>query len=217
MAIVLLNSQFLTALQTESQFALASLLWINDTTIFPNPFTVAAVKTALEAAQAPNVFTTENFNQYLTRIYTLGIDTSFLTLSEVTRYNIIREYLQPPPNLDCCGVILPDGTNTVVLPFEKIGSVTFEYELQIVFDASVDCEIDHIKVTITPQFGSPAVTTPATFTCNNLGCINGKWVFSKLWVDFVSSPTGFLYDFMVEPQNNIPIPINSYNILSVGF
>ena len=210
MAIVLQTSTFDTEVQSETQLILGNLLWIMDTTTFPT-FTVAILKAALDAGQV-DAFDTTAFDQYLTRIYSLDLDTTLLTLTERSRLNTIREYLQPAPTTACCGVEVPADTNTTMAMFAQVGSATFEYEVQAQFDTDVDCAAYTIELGILEVGPAPApVVTPVVL--NRFGCVADKWVFSKLLVDFVGDPSGGTYDFDLTVKDSLGATIAAYNIV----
>ncbi len=188
MAFVLLNSQFEEGLQRQSQLLLSSIRWIADV----NPFSIALVRVALETDQI-QAFTDSEFDAFLREVYSLDIDTSLLTNLERTVLNEIREFLDPPPNLVCCGSDAPTALNTEHLFFPKENSLTFEFEAQMVCDPEVTCDVKSVELTISAQAAGPPPTS-STFTLNTIGCVNGKQIFSKLWLDFTGAPTGETYD-----------------------
>lgn len=215
MALVLQDAQFEDGLQSETMLLLSALEWIMDTTIFPNPFAVLDVKTALEANQAPNTFNTVDFDQYIQRLYDLPLKSASLTLSERTRLNIIREYLDPPPSVNLCDEpgSTPAVGNTTLKAFERIGSATQEHELQVQFDPDVTCDVYEVEVTsVTPLGGAPAFSTGTPFSIFFLGAdfdIN-KAVYSYLWIDFAADPSGFSYDFALDVKDETGASLATY-------
>ena len=211
MAIVLLPSQQIVGIQTESQFCLAALLWICDTAVFPDPFTVADVKAALDAGQ-PVTWSVANFNQFLTNIWNLNLDTTALTLSERTRLNLIFEYLSPSPSSYCCGADVPIDPTTYVETYARIGSASFQYELQVLFDAVVTCSVFKVIATLTPNGGAPAALV-SPVDLYNAGCEGGKRLFKKLWIDFASTPVGvgFDYDILLDIQDSTGATITTFS------
>ena len=220
MAIVLLPSQQIVGIQTESQFCLAALLWICDTAVFPDPFTVADVKAALDAGQ-PAPFATANFNQFLSNIWNLNLDTTALTLSERTRLNLIFEYLSPSPQSFCSGAGVPTLLNTTMANYPRIGTATHQNELQVLFNFAVDSNVYQVKcATVTPNGGAPAPTaTPINFFFKECDSNINKRVFTKLWIDFPSSPVGglFSYDFSLQVKDASLAIINTYPISGFVF
>ena len=190
MAIVLDLSTFEEGLQSETMLLLSSFNWIVNN--LPSPYDPAVIKTLLEAGQ-PSTFTSEAFTQYLQRIYDLPIDNTALSAIEKTIKNNIREYIEPPAYLDCCGGDVPTTVNSVIGFEPRIGSATFEEDYLYKLTTDVDCAVYEIIVTITPSGGAPAPTINPV-TLNNLGCIDGGRRFSKLWQDYVADPSGFSYD-----------------------
>jgi len=199
MAIVLQSSATEDGLQSETAFIESALLWIANPAVFAPPVLVADIRAALEAGQPVGYMVTAMFDQYLQRIYDLPIVDASLTLAERTILNNIREYLDPPPSLACCGSDLPSALNTSSGQNLRVGTGTFEYELQIKASADVTCAVDHVVVTITPGAGVPPAATVSPVTCNLLGCnSSGFTIFSKLWVDFVGSPVGGNYNLSAD-------------------
>lgn len=216
MSIKVLPSQQVIGLQTETQFSLAALLWITNTTLFPDiSFSVAVIKTALDAGQ-PAPFATANFDQFLSNIYNLDLDTTLLTASERTRLNLIFEYLQPSPSGFCCGIDVPIDPNTTITTDKRIGSASFEYELLCSFDDTVDCAIYKVIATLTPQGGAPVALVP-TVDLFFKACDNGKRQFTKLWIDFGSTPVGvgFNYDILLDIQDINAATINTFTVVGV--
>jgi len=220
MAIVLLPSQQIVGIQTETQFCLAALLWICDTAVFPDPFTVADVKAALDAGQ-PAPFATANFNQFLSNIWNLNLDTTALTLSERTRLNLIFEYLSPSPQSFCSGAGVPTLLNTTMANYPRIGTATHQNELQVLFNFAVDSNVYQVKcATVTPNGGAPAPTaTPINFFFKECDSNISKRVFTKLWVDFATTPVGvgFSYDFALEMVDVNNITIATFTIAGYVF
>lgn len=219
MAIKVLPSQQIVGIQTESQFCLAFLLWIMDTTVFPNPFTIANVKAALDSGQ-PAAWETANFKQVLSNCLNMNLDTTVLNATERTRLNLIFEYLNPAPQSYCSGIDFPATLNTSIATYERIGSATFEYEVQVLFDFAVTGDVYTVKATITPNGGAPAPTTnPVDFYFKQCDSNINKRVFTKLWLDFPSSPVGlgYSYDFSLEVKDSALATINIYPVSGVVF
>jgi len=217
MSIKVLPSQQVIGLQTETQFSLAALLWITNTTLFPDiSFSVAVIKTALDAGQ-PAPFATANFDQFLSNIYNLNLDTTLLTASERTRLNLIFEYLQPAPQNFCSGIATPSNLNTAIFTDKRIGSASFEYELQAIFD-SVTSDVYQVEITLNPQGGAPAALVPTVLLFSK-GCDNGFWIFTKLWVDFATTPVGvgYSYDMDLVVKDIDSNTLATYTILGVAF
>ncbi len=188
MAYVLQASQFAEGLQSYTALLLESMRQIT----LVSPFNIPDARTALELNQI-TTFSDAGFDQYLTELYSLDLDYASLTLAERTVINVIRAYLEPPPSFNCCGVDTPSILNFGFKLWERVGSVSFEYELEIKLSDVVTCDVFNIEATFTPLLGAPAlIANPVTAL--SLGCINGSSVYSYLWVDFVASPVGFTYD-----------------------
>jgi len=203
-------------LGVESQTALLNTfwLWVTNAAVFTPPVTVANIKAALDAGQ-PQPYSTEAFDKYLLDAYNLPIDTTLLTLAERTIFNTIREHLEPPPSAACCGVDVPSAANTTRAVFDKIGD-DFKYELQIQFDIGVDCNAFDVLVGLSAVGGSPApIGSP--YVCQNLGCVGGKWVFSKLYIDFAASPSGKTYDFDITVRDKTLATIANYPMAGFVF
>tara|TARA_R100001443_G_scaffold57634_2_gene68335 strand:- start:5050 stop:5682 length:633 start_codon:yes stop_codon:yes gene_type:complete len=190
MAFVLKTSQFAQGLESYSALCLQSLRQLATV----SPFTITAAKTALDSGQ-PQTFSTEGFKQFLSVLYNLEIDQASLTAAEITVLNVIREYINPAPQSNCCGTDTPViGLMTKVFN-DRIGSSTFEKEARLELSSTVSCDVFTIDLAFTPGGGAPALAvSPVTLT--SLGCIGGKSVYSKLWIDFASSPSGHAYDLL---------------------
>jgi hypothetical protein len=192
MAYVLQASQFAEGLQSYTALLLESIRQIT----LVSPFNVPDARTALELNQI-TTFSDAGFDQYLTEIYSLDLDYSLLTAAEITVLNVIREYLQPAPSFNCCGVDAPSALNYTKEFNARVGSVTWEKELRALLMDTVTCNVFNIEVTIIPVAAAPApVLTPVTLS--SLGCINGKSVYSYLWVDFAADPVGESYDLLFD-------------------
>ena len=201
MAFVLTSSQFDSGLQSYSALLLESLRQIS----VVSPFTIANVKTALDSGQI-QPFDTAGFDQFLNEIYSLDLDYTSLTLAERTALNVIREYLDPPAQATCCGSDVPTLLNVVPIFYQRVGSATFEYEAQLQLDDSVTCDVYDLELSISPQVGSPAVIASPVI-CNFFQCQSTKAIYSYLWVDFASDPTGFGYDVEILPRDSAGTPV----------
>lgn len=188
MAYVLLASQFTEGLQSYSALLLESIRQIT----LVSPFNIPDARTALELNQI-TTFSDAGFDQYLTELYSLDIDETLLNAVEITVLNVIREYLQPPPSFNCCGVDVPSALNYTKVFNPRVGSASFEKELRADLFDTVTCDVFSIEVTFTPVGAAPAlVVNPVSL--GSLGCIGGKSVYSYLWVDFVADPVTESYD-----------------------
>ena len=192
MAYVLLPSQFLTGLQSNTALLLESLRQIT----LVSPFTIPAVKTALELNQV-STFDTQAFDTFLQELYDLELDQSLLTAAEKTVLNVIREYLQPQPSFNCCGSDTPTLASYIKEVNPRVGSLSFEKEFRLNLADTVTCDVFNILVTFVPVAAAPALTVNPV-TLNPLGCVNGKSVYSYLWLDFVADPTGETYDLTID-------------------
>ena len=190
MAFVLKTSQFSQGLESYSALCLASLNHL----LTISPFTIAAAKASFDSGQ-PQAFSTDGFNQFLANLYALEIDYASLTSAEITVLNVIREQINPAPQLNCCGTDTPViGLMTKVFN-DRLGSSSFEKEARLELSNTVSCDVYTVDLAFTPAGGAPAlVASPVTLT--SLGCIGGKSVYSKLWIDFASSPSGHAYDLL---------------------
>ena len=205
MAYVLTASQFASGLQQNSAKLLQSLRNITEV----SPFNIADVRIQLELNQI-QPFTDDAFRDFLSELYNLDIDFSLLTPTELTVVNVIREFLDPPPNLACCGTAPPTLLNTTQVYNDRIGSVSFEKEAQIQLDSDVLCDVFDIEMTWTPTGGAPAILV-AVNILNQLGCINNKNTFSYLWIDFAADPTGFTYNVDINLRDNTTASIALLN------
>tara|TARA_R110000824_G_scaffold165265_1_gene341838 strand:+ start:74 stop:706 length:633 start_codon:yes stop_codon:yes gene_type:complete len=197
MAYVLQASQFAEGLQSYTALLLESIRQIT----LVSPFNVPDARTALELNQI-TTFSDAGFDQYLTEIYSLDLDYTLLTAAEITVLNVIREYLQPAPSFNCCGVDAPSALNYTKEFNTRIGSLTWEKELRANLFDTVTCDVFSIEVTFTPVGIAPAlVVNPVTL--NSLGCISGLSVYSYLWVDFVADPATESYDLNFDFKDSI--------------
>ena len=197
MAYILEISQFQSGLQQNSCKLLNSLRYISQV----SPFNIADVRTQLELGQV-QPFTDDAFRDYLTEIYNLELDYTSLTAAEITVLNVLREFISPLPSSACCGFDAPTLLNTLQVYNSRVGSASFEKEARIELDNTVTCNVFDIQLSVNPQIGSPATLVP-TNILNQLGCVAGKNVFSYLWLDFASDPTGFTYDVEINLRDNI--------------
>ena len=188
MAYVLTASQFAAGLQQNSAKLLQSLRHITEV----SPFNIPDVRIQLELNQI-QPFSDSAFRSFLSELYNLEIDFLLLTPTELTVINVIREFLDPPPTLACCGTEIPTLLNTAQVYNDRIGSASFEKEARMELDSDVTCDVFDIEMTWSPTGGAPAILVPANFL-NQLGCISNKNTFSYLWIDFAADPTGFTYD-----------------------
>ena len=174
-----------------------------------SPFNIPDVRTQLELNQI-QPFTDDAFRDFLSELYNLDIDFSLLTPTELTVVNVIREFLDPPPNLACCGTAPPTLLNTTQVYNDRIGSASFEKEAQIQLDNDVVCDVFDIEMTWTPTGGAPAILVSVNIL-NQLGCINNKNTFSYLWIDFAADPTGFTYNVDINLRDNTTASIALLN------
>ena len=188
MAYVLQASQFAEGLQSYTALLLESIRQIT----LVSPFNIPDARTALELNQI-TTFSDAGFDQYLTELYSLDLDYTLLTAAEITVLNVIREYLQPPPSFNCCGVDTPSALNYTKQFNDRVGSATWEKELRALLMDTVTCDVFKIEVSFTPVATAPALLVNPV-VLNSLGCINGESVYSYLWVDFVSDPATESYD-----------------------
>jgi len=196
MAFVLTSNSYLSGLEQQSILLLSTL---NDVSTV-SPFTLPNVKTYLETGQ-PSTFSTYGFYNFINAVYSLELDYTAMSGAEKTMMNIIREFLEPVPELACCGADAPTLLNTAQVYVDRVGTATFEKEARIELDASVTCDVFDIQLTINPQLGSPAVTVPVNIL-NLLGCVSSKSVYSYLWIDFASDPTTFAYDVEINLRDS---------------
>ena len=190
MAYVLLASQFAEGLQSYTALLLDS---IRQATLV-SPFTVPAARTALELNQI-TTFSDAGFDQYLTEMYSLDLDYSLLNATEITVLNVIREYLQPAPSFNCCGVDTPSLLNYTKQFNDRVGSATWEKEIRLMLMDTVTCDVFNIEATFGTVTPAPPTITPASpIILSSLGCINGRNVYSFLWVDFSFNPVGYTFD-----------------------
>lgn len=197
MAFVLQASQFVTGLQSQTALLLQSLRQI----ALVSPFNIPDVKTALELNQI-TTFSTSGFDQFLLQMYSLDLDYASLTLAEITILNVMRDYLDPAPALNCCGTDTPTALNTTKSFNSRIGSATFEKEAKMDLVDTVTCDVFSIELLLAPLGLAPAVVA-SPVTLNSLGCVGGQSVYSKLWIDFVADPATFSYDLIYDFKDSV--------------
>ena len=197
MAFVLTSLQLEKGLQRQSMLLLSSLRWLSSIT----PFSINAVKTALEQDQS-GAFQESEFNNFLSEIFNISIDYTQLTEAEVSILNEIRVYIDPPVSNVCCGTAIPTLELVEKEFILRANSITNQYEARLSCDPSVSCDIKSIELTINPVGESPSpVGSPLSLL--TLGCIGGKQVFVKNWLDFVADPSGFSYNLQYDFLNEL--------------
>ena len=164
MAYVLTASQFAAGLQQNSAKLLQSLRHITEV----SPFNIPDVRIQLELNQI-QPFSDSAFRSFLSELYNLEIDFSLLTPTELTVVNVIREFLDPPPTLACCGTEIPTLLNTAQVYNDRIGSASFEKEARMELDSDVTCDVFDIEMTWSPTGGAPAILVTVNIL-NQLGC-----------------------------------------------
>ena len=201
MAYVLTASQFAAGLQQNSAKLLQSLRHITEV----SPFNIPDVRIQLELNQI-QPFSDSAFRSFLSELYNLEIDFSLLTPTELTAVNVIREFLDPPPTLACCGTAPPTLLNTTQVYNARIGSASFEKEARM----ELDSDVFDIEMTWTPIGGAPAILVTVNIL-NQLGCISNKNTFSYLWIDFAADPTGFTYNVDISLRDSTTASIALLN------
>ena len=197
MSFVLANLQFEKGLQRQSMLLLSSLRWLAGI----SPFSINAVKTALEQDQS-EAFQESEFNNFLSQIYNIDLDYTQLTQSEIAVLNEIRVYIDPPVKIVCCGTAVPT-LDLVEKGFVlRTNSITNQYEASLSCDPSVSCDIKSIELTITPVGAAP-VPVASPISLLTLGCVGGKQVFVKNWLDFVADPSGSSYNLQYDFLNEL--------------
>lgn len=180
------------------------------------PVTETLMRTSLETGQF-QPFTDAAWNALLRDLSSLSIDASALTAAERSVLNTIYEVVSPPPQKGCCGIggsVTPsigDGY-TDIAGFYRTGSTApYQYEIQMVLNKILTCDIDTIEVTYTPSGGAPAVTSanPATLYAN--GCnLSEEAVFNDLWFTTATDPAGFFYDLSLTYKDKDGLVITTY-------
>tara|TARA_R110000824_G_scaffold395070_5_gene595387 strand:- start:12088 stop:12720 length:633 start_codon:yes stop_codon:yes gene_type:complete len=197
MAFVLQASQFVTGLQSQTALLLQSLRQI----ALVSPFNITDVKTALELSQI-TTFSTSGFDQFLLQMYSLDLDYASLTAAEITILNVMRDYLDPAPYLNCCGTDTPAAANTTEAFNARVGTASFEKEAKMDLADTVTCDVFSIELALAPVGAAPAlVASPVTL--GSLGCVGGVSVYSKLWIDFVADPATFSYDLTYDFKDSV--------------
>jgi hypothetical protein len=203
MAFVLTSLQFEKGLQRQSALLLSSLRWLAAIT----PFSIDAVKTALEQDQT-EAFQESEFKNFLSEIFNISLDYTQLTEAEVAILNEIRVYIDPPVGIVCCGTEVPTLELVEKGFVPRTNSVTNQYEASLSCDPSVSCDVKSIELTITPVGEAPApIGSPISLL--TLGCVGGRQVFVKNWLDFVGDPSGqsyiLQYNFLNEQGESIVV------------
>ena len=198
---VLLDSQFKKGLQRQSALLLSSLRWLANVT----PFSIDNIRTKINENQPQELLESE-FKAYLSEIFNLALDYTKLEEEEIAKLNELRFYIDPPIKISYCGTEEPNSDNTEKGFFKRDSSTGNQYEARITCLPSVSCDLKKIKLTITPKEDAPE-SVGSDITLSSLGCLGGKQVFTKLWLDFVGDPKGhsynLIYDFINEFGNSI--------------
>tara|TARA_R110000803_G_scaffold208461_1_gene277149 strand:- start:45 stop:674 length:630 start_codon:yes stop_codon:yes gene_type:complete len=185
MAYVLSATVLVAGLEQE---AIALLGTYKHLSTLATPVTEASMRADLETSQV-QPFTNTGWTNFVTQMSNLPLDDSLLTAAEASIVNTFRAVISPDPALDCCGVVVPVVTGTMVT-VKRTGTATFEHSFTLNVADNIDCAIKSARI----QFiGAPAFTTPNPFVCNFVKCENGFRLFRNYWIDFASDPVGVTY------------------------
>lgn len=210
MAFELQLSVFNSGLESQALQALSALKYF--ATLTP-PVTESVMRTDLETAQL-STFSNEGWDNFMKVIAATPLNSGSLTVAERAIVNTIIEVANPSPKFSCCGAVTPaflDGKNSFST-FYRTGSTSpWQYEFALICDADYTCDIDKVSITITETGGAPPTTStnPHVFSFN--GCDeNGKRVFSYIWVEFASDPSGGLYNTTLDFRDKDDVSIASF-------
>lgn len=196
MSFKLLNTNYTNGLEAQAILALSTLKQF--ATLTP-PVLEADMRTEVDAGQAPNAISDAGWTVLVNELGALPLDEPALTPAEASIVNTIREIATPLPQEQCCGLATPVDGLFSIAAVQRVGSVTFEHAITVTLDASVDCDVKKVSLTLTPFGGAPAVTVsqPAAilFKCCSL---SGDSEWQYLWYTFATDPTGTQYDVFVE-------------------
>jgi len=207
MSFKLALDNFTLGLEVQSALVLAALQ--NMATLTP-PILEADMRTQLETGQF-QAFSNAGWNNFLTIVQSISLDESVLTAAEVSIMNTLRAAVNPEPSFRCCGATPVTSVLTVINARPRIGSATFEHEIEVKLLGEVDCNIKSIDVTLTPQTTEPVLTSAnpfkATFNrCNE----NGDQLFSFLWTTYGADPTTGVYTINYDFKDSVDASITTF-------
>ena len=179
------------------------------------PFTIADARNELETGQI-QPFSDDAFYKLIFKCWSLPIDESFLTAQERAVLNVMRDFLQPDPSKDCCG---SDPLASVLITYSANpipSDPNYRNELRVTLEPNATCALAEIEATLVPVGPAPAPTVNPV-TLYTIGCVNGDWVFSYLWLEFGSDPSGqdYLITYVYKDEsgatlftdNSVPITL----------
>jgi len=196
MALVLDNINYVDGLESQ---AILNLSTMKDFMTITPPITETAMRTQVDANQAPNAISDAGWQNLMDSLGSTLIDTSLATGPEIAMINTIRQVANPSPQTKCCGTEPPADGLISIAAVARPGSITFEHVVTITLDRTVTCDVNRIDLTLTPFSGAPAVSTaqPTVIGFDRCSTAGGsEWVY--VWYEFASDPTGTEYDVEYE-------------------
>ena len=211
MSFTLQLSNYVAGLEAEAAKAQATLQFL---ATLATPTTEAVMRTAMELGQ-PQAYSNEGWTALMGQLSNIDLDETLLTVQERSVINTIREVVTPNPKYQCCtdgGVLPSNGDGLTALDgYARVGSATWEHQLELTNDNSIDCDIFSCEITLTPNGGAPAVTSTNPFAITFSNCdANADSVYKYLWATFAADPTGFNYQIDYNFVNRSGGPAATY-------
>lgn len=194
MAFELQLSNFVAGLESDAAKSQGTLQFLAG---LATPTTEAVMRTAMELGQ-PQPYSNAGWLALMSQLSNLDLDETALTAQERSVINTIRQVVTPDPKFQCCtdsGIVPSNGDGlTTLTGFARVGSVTFEHEIQLKLDNSLTCDIQSCEITLTPIGIAPAVTSANPFAIYFSNCdANADSIYKFLWATFAADPAGKSY------------------------
>jgi hypothetical protein len=201
MAFELQLSNFVAGLESDAAKSQGTLQFLAG---LATPTTEAVMRTAMELGQPltpdgrASPYTDAGWLALMSQLSNLDLDETALTAQERSVINTIRQVVTPDPKTKCCtdsGIVPSNGDGlTTLTGFARVGSATFEHEIQLKLDNSLTCDVQSCEITLTPIGIAPAVTSTNPFAINFSNCdANGDSIYKFLWATFAADPAGESY------------------------
>ena len=145
MAYKLQTSVFQSGLENQAAQQLCCLKFFST---LATPVTEAVMRSSLETGQF-QAFSNAGWASFLQSVAALPLVDASLTTAERSIVNTIFSAIVPPPQLQCCGVVIPsfgDGL-TATKGYPRIGSATFEHTIEVELSPTLTCNIKSIFIT----------------------------------------------------------------------
>ena len=207
MSFKLALDNYVLGLEVQSALVLAALQ--NIATLTP-PILEADMRNQLETGQF-QAFSNAGWGNFLSIVQAISLDESVLTAAEVSIMNTLRAAVNPPPSFRCCGITPVVSALTSIGANARIGSATFEHEIEIKLLGEVDCNIKSIDVTLTPNTVEPVLTSANPFKVLFKECnATGDQLFSFLWATYGADPTGGIYTINYDFKDSTDASITTF-------